>query len=416
MLKKRKILPSVLLAILSTLGILFGLVVIGILLINILLPQHDINQPVNGNAVFSNYAIMALAVTTCGVNTLTLSASVQYLRKKESTPLHSPTSTAKIALFSLWALSLIAGYFASQNNDWHAALALLTTIAVSLPIILLITLARSGLQRSTRQRELGAITMGLTISPLLIIIIESVLIILVVVSVFILIGTQNQLPQQIPLLLESLAESNNGIEQLESVLFDLMKEPIIALAVFLSLGVIAPMIEEIFKPMVVWFLLNRPLDEHEGYALGLISGGAFALLESAGMVIQMNPQDWLTAVILRAATGVLHIGLSGMVGFGLVRSKNIRRFSRGILSILLAGALHGAWNSLALYSGLAALPALENTAGYQPNIETLIAIVLMVLVFFAVIVINIFINRFIKRNTHHPENPQNLVSQPDKTN
>ena len=176
------------------------------------------------------------------------------------------------------------------------------------------------------------------------------------------------------------------------------------------------MIEEIFKPMVVWFLLNRPLDEHEGYALGLISGGAFALLESAGMVIQMNPQDWLTAVILRAATGVLHIGLSGMVGFGLVRSKNIRRFSRGILSILLAGALHGAWNSLALESGLAALPALENTAGYQPNIETLIAIVLMVLVFFAVIVINIFINRFIKRNTHHPENPQNLVSQPDKTN
>jgi heme/copper-type cytochrome/quinol oxidase subunit 2 len=413
--QKRNTIPSVLLAILSTLGVLIGLLVIGVLLANSFLLQPEIGQPLSANAGFSNYSIIFLALATCVVNTLTLISSVQYLRKKQSTPLSSPNITTKFSVFGFWILSLIAGHFASQSSNWRPALALVTTVAVSLPIILLIMLARSGLQRSTRQRELGAITMGLTISPFLIIIFETILILLVVVTVFILIGMQNQLPQQIPQLIESLSDASGGIEQLESVLFDLMKEPIIALAIFLSLGVIAPMIEEIFKPMVIWFLLNRPLQDHEGYALGLISGGAFALLESAGMVIQMTPQDWLAAVVLRAATGVLHIGLSGLVGFGLVRSKKIHKFERGFLFILLAGALHGAWNSLAIYSGLTALPALEDPAMYQPNLEVIISVALMVMVFFAVVTINIFINRFIKRNTPEQSSLQNLNSQSGKT-
>jgi len=262
----------------------------------------------------------------------------------------------------------------------------------------LISLARAGLPRSTKQRELGTFTLGVSISPLIIIALESVLIIIIALIVFILLGLQNPLPQQLPQMLERLSSASGGIEQLEMILLELMQEPLIAGGVFLALGVVAPMIEEIFKPMAIWFLLNRPLRDHEGYALGLISGGAFALLESAGMVIQMEPTDWLTAIVLRAATGVLHIGLSGLVGFGLVKGKNIRKPSRGVLFLLLAGALHGAWNSLALYSGLAAIPTINTPDLYTPNTGTIISIGLMVLIFAGVIVINIFINRYIRRN------------------
>jgi len=395
--QKRNALPSVLLAILSTLGILVGLFISGFLLASTLRVLPHTTPPPGNVEVFFNYAIISLALTTSVINALTLSASVRYLRKKGSKPLPVLGIFAKITLLALWLLSLIAGFFASQNPNWYPALALATTISVSLPILLLIMLARSGLPRSTRQREFGTITLGLTVSPLLIMVIESILIALVVVAVFILIGIRNQAPQQISQIIESLVNAGGGIEQLDLVLFDLMQEPIIALAVFLSLGLLVPMIEEIFKPMAVWFLLNRPLQDHEGYALGLISGGAFALLESAGMVIQMNPPDWLAAVVLRAATGILHIGLSGLVGFGLVRSKTIHKPVRGFLFILLAGALHGAWNSFAIYSGLAALPALENPAGYQANAATVASIILMGLIFIAVITLNVFTSRFIRR-------------------
>jgi len=157
------------------------------------------------------------------------------------------------------------------------------------------------------------------------------------------------------------------------------------------------MIEEIFKPMALWLLLNRPLRDDEGYTLGLISGGAFALLESAGMIIQISPENWLTAVILRSGTGVLHIGLSGLVGFGLASSKRLRKPGRGISFVLLAGGLHGLWNSLALFSGLASFPAMDTIGGNQINMGSIIAITLMGLVFVFVIILNIFINRYLRR-------------------
>jgi len=396
--QKRNTLPSVLLAIISTLGILVATLITGILLASTIRIPAKIDSPTIRGEIFTNYAIISLAVSISIVLVLTFNASLQYLRKKASKPLLPLRRSTKFTLTAVWFASLIAGYFSSQDPRWYPALAAITVVSIWLPILLLISLARAGLPRSTKQRELGTFTLGVSISPLIIIALESVLIIIIALIVFILLGLQNPLPQQLPQMLERLSSASGGIEQLEMILLELMQEPLIAGGVFLALGVVAPMIEEIFKPMAIWFLLNRPLRDHEGYALGLISGGAFALLESAGMVIQMEPTDWLTAIVLRAATGVLHIGLSGLVGFGLVKGKNIRKPSRGVLFLLLAGALHGAWNSLALYSGLAAIPTINTPDLYTPNTGTIISIGLMVLIFAGVIVINIFINRYIRRN------------------
>jgi len=404
--KKRNTFPSVLLAILSALGFLIGSGIAGILILTTLPVQRGVDIPLISNEIFINFAIIFLSLTISMVNLFTFLSAVRYLRNKPSKPIRPINASQKLILLILWILSLTAGYFASQNPRWYPALAGTTTIAIWLPILLLISIARSGLPRSTHQRELGTITLGLSVAPGLIIILEFVLIFLIAIIIFILLGLQNPLQAQVPQILESLSNTEGGMQQLELVLFDFMKEPLIALGVFLALGVIAPMLEEIFKPMAIWFLLKRPLKDHEGYALGLISGGAFALLESAGMVIQMNPADWLAAVVLRAATGVLHIGLSGIVGFGLVNSRKIRKPGRGVLFILLSGVLHGGWNSLALYSGLAAILNITEPNRIAPNTGTIISIVLMVFIFIAIVAINFFINRFIRRNLHSnlPEN------------
>ena len=392
---KRKTLPSVLLAILGALGILIGLSIAGLLLASTILLKSEPILKSYQSDTFSLFAIIFLAITTCVFNFFTFKASIRYLQSKASKPITSPGKKALWGFLFLWVITLTAGYFASQKPDWFLVLALLTTFAILLPIWILISIARIGLPRSTRQREHGTLTIGLTVSPILIILAEMVLIVGAAMVVIFTLGFQDQLSAQIPELLEGLASTNSGMADVESALFDLMRQPLIAAAVFVSLGIIAPLIEEIFKPMALFFLLNRPLRDDEGYGLGLVSGGAFALLESAGMVIQMDPQDWLAAVILRAATGVLHIGLSGLVGFGLTHSFNLKKPAKGVLFILAAAGLHGLWNSLALYSGLAAFPAADSVISAAPATGTIISIGLMILVFIAVILINSAIRRLL---------------------
>lgn len=395
---KRKTLPSVLLAIISSLGILIGLFIAGSLLISTNLSISETIPKSDLTDTFSLYAVIFLAITTSVFNFFTLKASIRYLRSKVNKPITSPGKKALWGLLILWILVLIAGYFASQKSDWFLVLALLTTFAILIPILVLISMARLGLPRSTRQREYGTLTIGLTVSPILIILAEMVLIIGAAIVVIFALGFQDQFSAQVPELLEGLTSPNSSMADVESVLFNFMRQPLIAAAVFVSLGIIAPLIEEIFKPMALFFLMNRPLRDDEGYGLGLVSGGAFAFLESAGMVIQMDPQDWLAAVILRAATGVLHIGLSGLVGFGLTRSINQKKAAKGVLFILAAAGLHGLWNSLALYSGLAAFPAADGVISTAPAAGTIISMGLMILVFIAVIWINAAIRRLLIKN------------------
>ncbi len=394
---KRKTLPSVLLIVLSTLGIFIGGLIIGFSLLSITILENDTSIPAIDSGNFTFYALIFMSLITSTINILTLISGVNFLRKKQSRDCTSPKKSSILILLALWIASLAAGFFASKDTAWHFALAFFTVIAILVPIWILITIARNGLSRSTRQRELGTMTIGLSASPLLIIIIEMVLISFVAILVIFSLGVQDQLVQQLSQMLEGFSSPDLGVKGMENVLFEAMQEPIIALAVFISLGVIAPLIEEIFKPMAIWFLLNRPLADAEGYGLGLISGGAFAFLESAGMIIQMDPADWLNAIILRAGTGVLHIGLSGLVGFGLVRSKTIKKPGRSILVILAAAGLHGLWNSLALYSGLSVMPAAGKPLAGGTNITTIVSIILMGSVFIGVIAINFFINRFLRR-------------------
>jgi len=396
--QERKRLLSVLLVILSTLGFLIGMGVIGNLLANENQLHGDAFNPISDLEKYSEYTIGFLALTICTINAFTLVVSIRYLRNKNLRPLGYVKSAVIYAVMVLWFISLGLGYVASQSQRQYLLLGFVTTLSIWLPIWLLVNIARSGLLRSTRLRELGALTLGLTLSPVLIIFFETIFLYLFAILIFMYLGIRNPLSQQLLQLVNSLANSSGGLEGLGLLFFDLQKEPLILFAVFLILCVIVPLIEEILKPVAIWFLLKRPLYDHEGYALGLISGGAFALLESAGLAIQMKPAGWLRIVTLRAATGVLHIGLSGIVGFGLVRSKNRKEPLGIILFILAAAGLHGAWNFLSLYSGLSAISAIENGVRSAPNMGIIISIALMVVLFVSVIIFNFFINRFIRRN------------------
>lgn len=339
-----------------------------------------------------------LAITISLLNVPTLVTSIRSIRKGYTQQSMRPQFQNASYLIALWLLMVAGGYFIIREGSRTFYLAPLTVAAVIVPVWWLIEFSRKGLLRSTKLREWGTLTIGLTITPIVIIIIEITLVLITSIVVIIALGLRPDFSNQLFSLLGKMNLNRGGIGDVEKIPHELMKRPFISTAIFLTVGLFAPLVEEIIKPMAIWFLLTRPLKEHEGFSLGLISGGAFSLLESAGMVIQMDIQHWLIAIILRAATGVLHIGLSGLVGYGLARSWNQKQYGRGILYIISAVILHGAWNSLALLSGLFSSTISEGSGVEISDITNVISLLFMMIVFITIVVITLKINSWLKQN------------------
>ena len=386
--------PGVLLLILSTLGIIFGGSITGLTLVSAyLFPADNLST----TDILSITTTGLLSLSVCILNLPTFIAAIQKLKQKPfSHPLTNLFNRANY-LMVFWLIILFVGYFISQDETATLLLAPLTIAAVTVPIWWLIEFSRRGLPRSTQLREWGTLSIGITVTPILIILIEMTVVAIIIVLVLISLGFQNNLNNQIISFLENINLYQGGLGDLEQILYDLMKNPIISAGIFLTIGLLAPLIEEIFKPLAIWFLLRRPLKEYEGFSLGLISGGAFALLESAGMVIQMNAQDWLTVIALRTATGVLHIGLSGLVGYGLTRSWNQKQYWKGIIYIFAAALLHGGWNSLALLSGFSSTFTQRGTSFETSGGISIPVLGCMISIFIGIITITFKINAHLRR-------------------
>ena len=398
----KKNIPSILLLLLSTLGILIGLLIAALTLISAYVFPTASLSAADEMSVLST-CILSISISI--LNVPTLISSIKKLQRKTVHQSLPPLFQKANYVIILWLLMIAVGYFISHEGRGTLLLAPLTVAAVIIPVWWLIEFSRRGLPRSTKLREWGTLTIGLTVAPIVIILFELILIVIAVVVVMMGLGFQPGLTSQLLSFLENINLYQGGIEEVEQILYEMMKQPLIRAAIFLIIGLIAPLIEEIFKPMSTWFLLNRPLKEYEGFSLGLISGGAFAILESAGMVIQVDIQNWLIAITLRAATGVLHIGLSGLVGYGLVRSWHQKRIGRGILYVLSAAILHGAWNSLALLSGFYS-SALSGEGGIEIfGINGALSILFMIIVFISIIVITLKINSRLRQDLTAPVKP-----------
>ena len=399
MASKKTNLPSILLLLLSALGILIGVLIAALSLISAYVFSTASLSAADEMSVLST-SILSISISI--LNIPTLISSIKNLQRKTVHQSLPPLFQKANILIILWLLMIAVGYFISYKGSGIFLLAPLTVAAVIIPVWWLIEFSRRGLPRSTKLREWGTLTIGLTVTPIVIIMFELILIVVAAVVVMIGVGFQPGLTSQLFSFLENINLYQGGIGEVEQILYEMMKQPLIRAAIFLIIGLIAPLIEEIFKPMSTWFLLNRPLKEYEGFSLGLISGGAFAILESAGMVLQVDIQDWLIAITLRAATGVLHIGLSGLVGYGLVRSWHQKRIGRGILYVFSAAILHGAWNSLALLSGFY-YSALPGGPGVEiSGINGVLSIFFMIIVFISIIVITLKINSRLRQDLTAP--------------
>jgi hypothetical protein len=95
----------------------------------------------------------------------------------------------------------------------------------------------------------------------------------------------------------------------------------------------------------VWLLRKRPPTPQEGFALGVISGAGFALLESL-LAAASNDGVWGLAFVARVGGGVMHILNTGLMGWAIASFWQEHRFGRLARTYVLVVFLHGLWNAL----------------------------------------------------------------------
>jgi RsiW-degrading membrane proteinase PrsW (M82 family) len=154
-----------------------------------------------------------------------------------------------------------------------------------------------------------------------------------------------------------------------------------AILVFLLFTAIeAPIPEEFTKALGVTFLGRKRIkNERQAFALGLLSGAGFAIMENMlyeGLYAQWSGWSWGGITLLRGIGAVLHPLGTGIVALGWYRARE-RSFRELLKSYGLAVGLHTLWNGgflpFVYLSGLETISVAASTLSlYGEAIEVLL--------------------------------------------
>jgi RsiW-degrading membrane proteinase PrsW (M82 family) len=152
-------------------------------------------------------------------------------------------------------------------------------------------------------------------------------------------------------LINRLQQSSVTPVIFQRITSNLLKKPGVSATVFIYIGVIVPLVEELIKPAAVWLLLNRKLSPREGLLLGATAGAGYALFEN--LTIAADAEIWTVLIISRLGTAAIHILTTSLVGWGLASAVTEKRYLRFGWSLFTAVTLHGVWNGLNILTVLA---------------------------------------------------------------
>ncbi len=280
----------------------------------------------------------------------------------------------------MWAIILLLDYLGIITNILIPLYPVLTPLAVAIPILWIIAFGMRKITPVSTRRKAAALSIGTSYNILIIFIIESIVIALIIAALLIYAATQPQYLQLFKMfsLPEAFSQVNDAmIDRYTRVI---LQNPLILATVFIVLGVLVPFIEEALKPVTLWFLRKRSIKPEQGFVTGLYFGAAFAFVESIGMVVQFSSDgSWAESILLRAATSVLHITFSGLVGYGYARAMQPNSKNGFAKPLLLAVLLHGSWNSLAVLSTINTLSIELNIPNTLPSLDILFSVLLIVL-------------------------------------
>jgi hypothetical protein len=227
-------------------------------------------------------------------------------------------------------------------------------LATCLPVWWAVELARRGTDAGSPQRLWGTLNVALFFSTPLIFVIEMIGVILFVLALVIWAASDAQILDWFQKIQQGILQTNGDVEAIRALYLPILRQPGVLIGIYAVLGIVIPLVEELFKPLALWFLLGRRPTPAAGLALGAIAGAGFALPETlfnlAGAAA--NPQ-WLVLATGRVGTSLLHVATAALTGMAIASVWRSRKFYLLFLAYAGAAGLHGLWNALTITSGLA---------------------------------------------------------------
>jgi RsiW-degrading membrane proteinase PrsW (M82 family) len=271
-----------------------------------------------------------LVVITGGGGTLVALHAWNSSRGKPSKPLHLPPAWLGVCLF---ALCVVSGSFIIGTNFAPALFfpPLLLVAAATPPLLAIAWFTGGQAEGLTWRRGMVAFAGGATVSVVLAAVLEILL------------------PGVVLALVAGLADV--ALPRVEALLRALAGKEIAAaitspgfIFVFVQLAVIAPLAEELAKPLVTLPLLGR-LTRRDAFLVAAMAGAGFAALENV-LYAGFGLSFWAGILVVRALGGAIHPLGSGLVGLGWrdLLGGESQAGLKWALRFGLAAGMHALWN------------------------------------------------------------------------
>jgi hypothetical protein len=303
-----------------------------------------------------------------------------------------PQQGFRLATFGLlaWPFLFLLGYLLSSQPAWELIiLPPLQILVIGIPLWWLVELGMRFLKVERVSREWPVVGFSLLVTPLVVIVVELVIVLAALVVFIVWAASQPAVLAQIQQLSLRLMNAPADMEILQRIMQPYFQQPGVILAILALAAGLVPLLEEMFKPMAVWLLISRKITPREGFAMGMLAGAVFGLLESLGALAAPLGDGWYILVIGRLGTCLLHTVTSALVGWGIAEAWTQRRVLRLFGAYLAAVALHAVWNAFALLMGI--FPAMTPVQGTDNWFSALAEAAPFILAFLAAGMLVVFI-------------------------
>ena len=281
-----------------------------------------------------------------------------------------------------WVVVLLIGYFLVDRGMLAALiLPILAILGVLLPISAYLFVVWQQAGPLETSRSWGALSAGLTISPLIGISLEFGFLVLAFAFVMVVIMQDSSLISSLEITATRLANGQDNPEIINNVLVSFLERPINRFLLYSIIAGLIPIVEEIAKQIPVWLLAWQKLSPRAGLLVGALGGAGFALTESLMTITALSgTEEWLYQILGRAGAGLMHICTGAIGGWGLTSAMQGKNYTRALLVYLVTIIIHGLWNAAATWEGLSQLLVPSSPGVYFP-LALLCGLFIIMLVF-----------------------------------
>jgi hypothetical protein len=283
-------------------------------------------------------------------------------------------------LIWLFPLVVLFGHLIAsrQSINW-IFLPGLNILALGIPIAWLLWVGIRRLNPGSLQRNWSTFGAGITVSPLIIMVIEIVFMVIGFLMIILLFSLMFTGAEINPESLFSALTQGSNIEQMDGQeIVSFIQQPIILIIILFFISGFVPIVEELIKPLAVWLMWFKPLTPQDGWVLGLLSGAGFALVENLGNITA--GEGWTFLVLARAGASALHMFNTAIISYTVVLARVKKRFLPAVLAIIGTILIHGFWNGISIFATFASPDSADSAAIWPTGFIIAIVIISVSLV------------------------------------